>query len=96
MGDQMQQVLICNFSESITAETIKGIIKELDLWIGDDFELGSVEMTVDEIELGSVEMSTDEMFVLAREIVERGLNVMILNRSDGYLLGIDTQRFQQR
>ena len=84
MGDQMQQVLICNFSESITAETIKGIIKELDLWIGDDFELGSVEMTV------------DEMFVLAREIVERGLNVMILNRSDGYLLGIDTQRFQQR
>jgi hypothetical protein len=80
----MQQVLICNFSESITAETIKGIIKELDLWIGDDFELGSVEM------------STDEMFVLAREIVERGLNVMILNRSDGYLLGIDTQRFQQR
>ena len=84
MGDQMQQVLICNFSESITAETIKGIIKELDLWIGDDFELGSVEMTV------------DEMFVLAREVVERGLNVMILNRSDGYLLGIDTQRFQQR
>ena len=80
----MQQVLICNFSDTITAETIKGIIKELDLWIGDDFELGSVEMTV------------DEMFVLAREVVERGLNVMILNRSDGYLLGIDTQRFQQR
>ena len=80
----MQQVLICNFSESITAETIKGIIKELDLWIGDDFELGSVEM------------SMDEMFVFAREVVERGLNVMILNRSDGYLLGIDTQRFQQR
>ena len=80
----MQQVLICNFSESITAETIKGIIKELDLWIGDDFELGSVEM------------SMDEMFVFAREVVEGGLNVMILNRSDGYLLGIDTQRFQQR
>jgi len=80
----MQQVLICNFSDTITAETIKGIIKELDLWIGDDFELGSVEM------------SMDEMFVFAREVVERGLNVMILNRSDGYLLGIDTQRFQQR
>jgi hypothetical protein len=79
----MQQVLICNFSESITAQTIKGIIKELDLF-KDDFELGSVEMSV------------DEMFVLAREIVERGLNVMILNRNDGYLLGIDTQKFQQR
>lgn len=79
----MQQVIICNFSESITAQTIKGIIKELDLF-KDDFELGSVEMSV------------DEMFVLAREIVERGLNVMIINRNDGYLLGIDTQKFQQR
>lgn len=42
------------------------------------------------------EISEETMFNIAQEFLREGLNVMLLNKDGGYLMCVDSYRFQQR